>query len=111
MATTLTQIQVSVDWVNNPIGVNAAAGANFTDISSYVMLQSGVNLARGRQDNVSVVQPSRCTISLQNDDGRFTPGNSASPYYPGVILGRRIRVNVKDESGVYHTRFDGMIGE
>jgi hypothetical protein len=109
--TTLPQVQVLVDWVNNPIGVNAVAGNNFTDISAYVLLSQGVNIARGRQDNISVVQPSRCTFTLTNDDGRFTPGKTSSPYFPGVIIGRRIQVNVKDESGTYRTRFDGMISE
>jgi hypothetical protein len=109
--TTLPQVQVLVDWVNNPIGASATAGANFTDISSYVMLTKGVNTARGRQDNISIVQPARCTLTVSNDDGRFTPGNTASPYSPGVIIGRRIQVNVKDETGTYHTRFDGMLSE
>jgi hypothetical protein len=109
--TTLPQIQVLVDWVNNPIGASAIAGNNFTDISSYILLSQGITISRGRQDNISVVQPSRCTLTLFNDDGRFTPGLTSSPYYPGVILGRRVQVNVKDESGTYHTRFDGMISE
>ena len=111
MSSALPQIQVLVDWVNNPIGAGAVAGSNWTDISVYVSYTRGINISRGRQDNISVVQPSRCTISLMNDDGRFTPGNSASPYFPGVILGRRIQVNVKDELGAWHTRFDGMISE
>lgn len=111
MTSALPAVQVLVDWDNNPIGAGATAGANFTDISVYVKLSEGVSMGRGRQDNMSVVQPSRCTFTVANDDGRFTPGSAASPYFPGVVLGRRVQVNVKDEAGTWHTRFDGMIGE
>lgn len=111
MTSALPDIQVLVDWLNNPIGASANAGANFTDISVYVKVSAGVNITRGRQDNISVVQPSRCTFTVHNDDGRFTPGSTGSPYAPGVVIGRRVQVNVKDQLGTYHTRFDGMIAE
>ena len=107
----LPVIQVLVDWVNNPLGSGALAGNNWTDISTYVRLDQGINLSRGRQDNISAVQPGRCTFTVHNDDGRFTPGASGSPYSPGVVVGRRVQVNVRDESGTYHTRFDGQIAE
>src|SRR6516225_9640444 len=80
----LPVIQVLVDWVNNPLGSGALAGNNWTDISTYVRLDQGINLSRGRQDNISAVQPGRCTFTVHNDDGRFTPGASGSPYSPGV---------------------------
>ncbi|MEV5080337.1 hypothetical protein AB0K74_16405, partial [Streptomyces sp. NPDC056159] len=46
----------------------------------------------------SETQPGTATLALDNDDGRFTPGNSSSPYYPFVLRGiavesvRRLRV-------------------
>lgn len=111
MTVTQPSIKVLVDWTNNPLGSGASAGTDFTDISSYVRLDQGVTITRGRQDNISSVQPGRCTFTVVNDDGRFTPGYSGSPYAPGVILGRRVQVSVKDENGVYQVRFDGMISE
>lgn len=111
MTSALPEVQVLVDWENNPIGPDAIAGNNFTDISQWVKLSEAIDMSRGRQDNISVVQPSRCTVTVHNDDGRFTPGSMASPYFPGVILGRRIQVNVQDEGGAWNTRFDGMISE
>lgn len=109
--TTQPTVQILVDWTNNPIGSGATAGSNFVDISQYVRLDSTVTVSRGRQDNISTVQPGRCTFTVDNSSGRFTPGNSGSPYFPGVVLGRRVQVNVKDENGTYHTRFDGQINE
>lgn len=108
---TLPNLQIKIDWVNNPIGSGAVAGSNWTDISAYVRLDQGVTITRGRQDNISTVQPGRCTFTVANDDGRFTPNLSTSPYSPGVVIGRRVQVNVADEVGVFHTRFDGMINE
>jgi hypothetical protein len=105
------QVQVLVDWTNNPVGLGATAGSNFVDISSFVRLDQPVQIARGRQDNISTVQPSRATFTVDNSSGRFTPGYSSSPYYPGVLLGRRVQINVKNESGTYVTRFDGMLNE
>lgn len=111
MATSTPQVQILVDWANNPVGTSAIAGNNFTDISQYVRLDTPLNITRGRQDNISTVQAGRCVFTVDNSSGRFTPGNTGSPYYPGVLIGRRVQVNVKDELGVYHTRFDGQIAE
>src|SRR5208282_2269078 len=36
---------------------------------------------------------------------------SGSPYYPDVKIGRRIQVNIPDQNGTLHTRFDGQITE
>ena len=106
-----TSVQVLVDWVNNPIGPNAVAGSNWTDISEYVRWDKGLSVTRGRQDNISSVQSGRVSFTVDNSSGNFTPGKSASIWYPGVKQGRRVQVNVKDESGTLHTRFDGMLSE
>lgn len=111
MSVTQPKVKVLVDWTNNPIGPGAVAGNNFVDISSFVRLDMPVSISRGRQDNISAVQAGRCTFTVDNSSGRFTPGNTASPYFPGVVLGRRVQVSVQDESSTYHVRFDGMINE
>ncbi len=79
MTTYQANVKVLVDWVNNSLGAGAAAGGDFTDISVYVSLAAGVRITRGREDNISSVQPSRCTFTVTNDDGRFTPNLSTSP--------------------------------
>lgn len=110
MTTNARTVQVLVDWVNPAYGTNATGGSDWTDISDYVREDQPITITRGRQDNISTVQPGRATFTVDNSDGRFTPGLSSSPYYP-VTFGRRIQINVKDESGTYHTRFDGQINE
>src|SRR3546814_5288438 len=51
-------------------------------------------MGRGRRDERSETSPYSATLTVRNQDGRFTPDNPASPYYPNVKLGKRIRVTV-----------------
>jgi hypothetical protein len=83
----------------------------WVDVSSYVRCIDGnsVKLIRGRLDRYEEVQPSRLTFTLLND-GRFTPGNTTSPYYPNVKKGRRIRYSLV-HNGVTYRRFTGFIDE
>jgi hypothetical protein len=67
----------------------------WTDISSYVdVLKQGVTISRGAADERSETQPGAATLLLDNADGRFTPGNSGSPYYPYVRRNAPIRISV-----------------
>lgn len=69
-----------------------AAGAfptAWTDITAYV---KAVSITRGRDDTLSQVQPGTATITLINDDGRFSPAYTLSPLYPNVALMRAIRI-------------------
>lgn len=80
----------------------------WTDISQYVDLSEGISITHGRNDPFGQVQPGRCEITLDNSDGRFTPGRSGSPYYPNVKMFRRLRVQVTDGVTTW-TRFDGRV--
>src|SRR6266498_2514147 len=70
------------------------SSTTWTDISAYLDVQAGVRITRGRTDQLAELQPSRMTLTLNNADGRFTPGRSASPYYPNVKTGKRIRLGL-----------------
>ena len=82
----------------------------WVDVSDYVEASSNVTISRGRSDELTQVQPSLLTPTLDNKDGRFTPGNVSSPYYPNVKKNRRIRVSV-DHNAVTYRRFTGYIDE
>lgn len=69
-----------------------AASRTWTDVSSYVEATQGITITRGRQDEQSKVSPGSLALVLDNRDGRFTPGNTGSPHYPNVLIGRPIRV-------------------
>ena len=67
----------------------------WTDITQYVdVSKAGVTITRGASDELSDTQPGTATLRLDNVDGRFTPGNSASPYYPFVRRNAPIRIRV-----------------
>lgn len=84
----------------------------WVDVSAYVEAQSVINISRGRADELSAIQPSRMTVILDNRDGRFTPGNTGSPYYPNVKKGRRIRVRAMWPLATsYADRFSGYVDE
>ncbi|MDG9717396.1 LamG-like jellyroll fold domain-containing protein [Streptomyces sp. DH24] len=75
--------------------VQAPTTITWTDISSYVdVLKQGVAIRRGAADELSETQPGSATLRLDNQDGRFTPGNAASPYYPYVRRNAPIRISV-----------------
>lgn len=75
---------VEVDFSGTAFG----GSPTWTDITAYVQEVSG---SWGRQDWFSDVSPSQFTVTLNNSDGRFTPGRVASPYYPYVRYGARVR--------------------
>ncbi|MFE7927782.1 LamG-like jellyroll fold domain-containing protein [Streptomyces sp. NPDC057456] len=67
----------------------------WTDISTFVDVEKqGVSITRGASDELSETQPGNASLWLDNSDGRFTPGNSASPYYPFVRRNAPVRVAV-----------------
>lgn len=109
--TAKSKVQVLVDWANSPIGSGSTAGSAFSDLTPFVRFDSSVNVTRGRQDAISTVQPGRLTFTADNSAGWLTPQSSNSPWYPGVKLGRRVQFNVADETGAWHTRFDGQVGQ
>lgn len=66
----------------------------WTDFSPYVDMVQGVTITRGASDERSETQPGNATLLLDNQDGRFTPGNASSPYYPYVRRNAPIRLSV-----------------
>lgn len=84
---------------------------NYVDVTSYVRnVEGNVSITRGRQDRYDTVQPSKVGFTLLNLDGRFTPGNVSSPYYPNVKKGRKVRVSVT-YGGTTYRRFTGYVDE
>jgi hypothetical protein len=59
------------------------------DISIYVREAS---THRGAQRELERIEAGTASIVLDNRDGRFTPLNPASPYYPNILPMRRIRI-------------------
>jgi hypothetical protein len=67
-------------------------GTNWTDISSYVLLNEGVRCSRGRSNEFEVTSAGSLSLLLRNEDGRFTPGNTSGAYVSGGVS--QVRKNV-----------------
>lgn len=65
----------------------------WVDITGYVLYANGVSIQRGRGDEFELIGPSSLSLMLNNKDGRFSPDNPSSVYYPNVKKGRLIRVS------------------
>lgn len=105
MSVPLTHVEVSfTTGPNDPAPV-------WVDVSSYVRHESGISIDRGRGDEGDEVGPSRLSLTFQNNDGRFTPGNTAGTYYPNIKKGRRIRVSSSIlANGTFDTDTTGWSG-
>lgn len=97
-------VTVEVAFGSDPLD----AAPVWTDVTQYVAAEQPVMIRRGRQSEVDEVQPGTLSLTFDNADGRFTAGNTASPYYPNVTVNRRIRVSAV-ESAVTYRLFDGHV--
>jgi hypothetical protein len=59
------------------------------DITPYVR---GLSTHRGTSNELQRVEAGTGSILLDNRDGRFTPTNTLSPYYPNIVPMRRFRI-------------------
>lgn len=65
------------------------AGA-LVDVSSYADLAAGVQRSWGRRTEFEDIAPGVFSFVLDNSDGRFTPGNTASPLTTTVTEGMAV---------------------
>ena len=103
---TMPTMKVEIAFTTAPDDPSPA----WVDVTQYLRASPGIDISRGRQDSFGDIQPSRCTLTLDNTNGRFTPGNTSSVYYPNVKNGRRIRVTAT-YLGVAYPRFSGYVDE
>lgn len=71
----------------------------WTDITRYVQTMA---ISRGRQRELDQVMAGTLSLNLINRDRRFEMGYAGSPYYPGVIPMRRIRVRATYNGSNYY---------
>lgn len=101
LPTTTVEIAFNAGWTGTP---------TWTDVTDYVRHSDAISISHWREAEGEECSPSSLSLVLNNEDGRFTPGNSASPHYPNVTKGRRIRVR-SSVNGVTYDRFNGYVDE
>lgn len=68
----------------------------WTDIGDYV--NGTIETLTGRNHELQQAQAGTCDIPLDNNDGRFSPWNTASPYWnggAGLVPNRPVRITAK----------------
>lgn len=98
---------------NDPIGVKVEIFVNsgWEDITGFVYYRSGsskINISGGRPNEAGRVQPSSCSLELNNRDRRFSPRNPNGPYYGSIGRNTQIRVS-RTWNGVRWYRFYGEV--
>ncbi|GIH69437.1 hypothetical protein [Sphaerimonospora thailandensis] len=66
----------------------------WVDITDDVRVSSGLSIRRGQSDEGSRSDPAKCTLTIDNRDGKYSPRNPASPYYGRIGRNTPIRVSV-----------------
>ncbi|MFJ6348672.1 hypothetical protein ACIQKB_04245 [Streptomyces sp. NPDC092046] len=85
-----------------------ATSVTWTDITQWVDLRQSIRITRGASDELSQTQAGTLGLTLNNEDGRFTAGNTSGPYYPFIRPACPVRVSVA-VGGVTYRRFYGMV--
>lgn len=96
------------DWTQSVDYTWDVQGLTWTDISSRCFSkgdEATITVKRGRQYELSEEETGEIDIKLDNHDGAFTFGNTASPYYPNVIPGVPIRVSAWWQGTQYPVAF------
>lgn len=69
----------------------------WTDITTDVLVRDGINISRGLRDEGVRADPSKCSMSINNADGKYSPRNPNSPYYGKIGRNTQIRVTVEGD--------------
>lgn len=78
--------------------------AAWVDITEDVYTRDAIGITRGRTAEGSQVEPSTCTLTVNNRDGAYSPRNPSSPYFGKIGRNTPIRARVGSD-----VRFAGEV--
>ncbi|MET7514077.1 carbohydrate binding domain-containing protein [Streptomyces sp. NPDC005480] len=83
-----------------PLGVLVELGlsSGWSDITSDVYLRDKIAIGRGGKDEAPRVDPSSCSLTLNNRAGKYSPRNPLSSLYGQIGRNTPLRVSVKTGS-------------
>src|SRR5262245_7846712 len=94
-----------------PLKVELLINGVWTDISTYVYTRDSIVIQAGSSDKSSKPNPAQCQLTLNNRDGRFTPGSSGALAAWGgnyLVRNTQIRVSVNGVSSVTANTYTGF---
>ena len=71
----------------------------WVDVTAWHVGESSTSLHFGRNNAYSDIGTGTCSFALRNEDGRFTPRSTTSPYAPDVKRGVPVRLSVNHGTG------------
>ncbi|WP_116248168.1 hypothetical protein [Nocardiopsis sp. FIRDI 009] len=80
----------------------------WVDITRDVYTREDIAIVRGRPDEGDEVDPGKCSLVLNNRQGKYSPRNPRSPYYRRIGRNTPIRVGVNTPGGLVW-RFHGEV--
>jgi len=72
----------------------------WTDVTTYVKPTDPVQITRGHPDEANGINPTVCSLTLNNRSGRFSPRNPLGPYFGNLGRNTQMRLSVP-ENGTY----------
>lgn len=72
------------------IAMGVGTAGTLEEVTEYADLAAGVQRSWGRRTEFEDIPPGTFSFVLDNSDGRFTPGNTASPLTTTVTEGMRV---------------------
>lgn len=91
-----------------PVVVELQAGGTWTDITADVYVRNSIQISRGRADEGSRPDPAKCSLTLNNRGGKYSPRNPLSPYYG--LIGRNTPIRVSIPWGPTYLQLPGAAG-
>ncbi|MFE9300836.1 hypothetical protein [Streptomyces sp. NPDC006856] len=80
-------------------------GGTWTNVTSAVRESEPIVIERGAKSESAKAGPSKCTLKLNNRDGKFSPRNPMSPYYG--LIGRNTPIRVSVQGPESYLRVEG----
>ncbi|WP_017601655.1 hypothetical protein [Nocardiopsis lucentensis] len=88
--------------------VELRVDGTWVDITRDVYTREDIAIVRGRPDEGDEVDPGKCSLVLNNRQGKYSPRNPRSPYYRRIGRNTPIRVGVNTPNGLVW-RFHGEV--
>lgn len=88
--------------------VEMLIGGVWTDVTQWVFTRKPITIERGRKEEGKQVEPGRCRMILNNEDGRWSSRKPDGPYYG--LIGRNTQVRVSVDVGASYLATTGVVG-
>jgi hypothetical protein len=78
-----------------PIGAKVELGlGSWTDVTTTAFQRNPIGIVRGRPNEQSSVNAAACSMTMNNQDGRFSVNNPLGAYYGTLTLNSPVRVSL-----------------